>query len=158
VYATLCRWIDLINHSDKGICISLELNFFTDVGSPFPVKPPVPHTAFSTKSVMQFKNLLQVVQSCDKFPYDHQQSSSEYHSTVPFRVGPHVVGRLLPSTLPKLGEYNDRFSSKPFEIKESSIEFAAWVDSFDKRTEVMKQLADTWREEKTFVALAGKCL
>lgn len=124
----------------------------------FPCQTPCTTHRVLNQIRMQFKNLLQVVQSCDKFPYDHQQSSSEYHSTVPFRVGPHVVGRLLPSTLPKLGEYNDRFSSKPFEIKESSIEFAAWVDSFDKRTEVMKQLADTWREEKTFVALAGKCL
>jgi hypothetical protein len=105
---------------------------------------------------MPFKNLLEVVQSCDKFPYDESVSTSEYHSTVPFRLGPHIIGRLLPSTIPKLKEYNDSFDNGPFEIKESHIAFAAWVDSFDKRTEVVKTLFDTWREEKAFVALAGK--
>jgi Domain of unknown function (DUF4743) len=105
---------------------------------------------------MPFKNLLEVVQSCDKFPYDESVSTSEYHSTIPFRLGPHVIGRLLPSTVPKLKEYNDRFDSSPFEIKESHITFSMGVDSFEKRTEVVKALFDMWREEKAFVALAGK--
>jgi len=105
---------------------------------------------------MPFKNLLEVVQSCDKFPYDESVSTSEYHSTVPFRLGPHVIGRLLPSTVPKLKEYNDRFDNPPFEVKESHITFSSGVDSFEKRTEVVKALFDAWREEKAFVALAGK--
>jgi hypothetical protein len=105
---------------------------------------------------MPFKNLLEVVQSCDKFPYDESVSDSEYHSTVPFRLGPHVVGRLLPSTVPKLKEYNDRFDTPPFEVKESHITFSSGVDSFEKRTEVVKALFDAWREEKAFVALSGK--
>lgn len=118
---------------------------------------PLLHTAGSLrKSEMTFQNLLQVVQSCDKFPYDDQESDTEYHRTIPFRLGPHVIGRLLPSTIPKLREYNDRLAKKPFEIKESHIEFASWVTSFDQRTDVVKQLFDTWREEEAFVALAGK--
>lgn len=104
---------------------------------------------------MPFKNLLEVVQSCDKFPYDESVSTSEYHSTIPFRLGPHVVGRLLPSTVPKLKEFNDRFDNAPFEIKDTHITFSSGVDSFEKRTEVVKALFDTWREEKAFVALAG---
>jgi hypothetical protein len=105
---------------------------------------------------MPFNNLLEVVQSCDKFPYEDQIAASEFHSTIPFRHGPHVIGRLEESTVLKLKEYNNRLEQKPFNIQDTHIEFAAFVDSFDKKTHVVKTLFDTWREEKAFIALSGK--
>ncbi|KAM3580339.1 hypothetical protein VKS41_007006 [Umbelopsis sp. WA50703] len=104
---------------------------------------------------MPFNNLLEVVQSCDKFPYEDQIAASEFHSTIPFRHGPHVIGRLEESTVLILKEYNNRLEQKPFNIQDTHIEFAAFVDSFDKKTHVVKTLFDTWREEKAFIALSG---
>ncbi|KAI8379362.1 NUDIX hydrolase domain-like protein [Radiomyces spectabilis] len=104
---------------------------------------------------MAFENLLQVVAHCDKFPYHIDlEHKDEIHHVVPLCLGPHVIGNILPSVLPHLKQYNDSQSPAPFVIA-SNVTFASWVDSFEKRTQVVKQLMDTWRAQTVFSALAG---
>jgi hypothetical protein len=104
-----------------------------------------------------FKSLLEVVQQCDKFPYTIDSTcQDEIHHAVPFILGPHTIGNILPHVVPALKEYNSKFeSNSPFVITDNSVSFASWVDTFQLRTSVMKQLMDTWRELETFDVLAG---
>lgn len=105
----------------------------------------------------RFNSFLQVIAHADKFPHEFDpKNPDEVHHTIPFRLGPYIVGRILPSTLPALIEYNDAQQHPPFEIVEGSyISFASWVNSFEKRSQVMKDLLETWRANKTFKVLAG---
>ncbi|KAI9312423.1 NUDIX hydrolase domain-like protein [Dichotomocladium elegans] len=105
----------------------------------------------------RFDSLLQVIAHADKFPHEFDpKNPDEVHHTIPFRLGPLIVGRVLPSTLPALIFYNQAQARPPFEIVEGSyIAFSSWVDDFDKRTKVMKDLLDTWRANNTFRVLAG---
>ncbi|CEP18302.1 hypothetical protein [Parasitella parasitica] len=103
-----------------------------------------------------FTSLLQVVQNCDKYPYTIDSSlEDEIHHAVPFILGPYKIGNVLPSVLPDLNVYNSKADKKPFKITTDAIKFEDWVNTFELRTEVMKQLMDTWREEKAFKTLAG---
>ncbi|ORY93952.1 NUDIX hydrolase domain-like protein [Syncephalastrum racemosum] len=106
---------------------------------------------------MPFETLNQVIQDADKFPHEFDpKNPDEVHHTIPFRMHPHIVGRVLPSVVARLIEYNQAQSTPPFEIVEGShVSFAYWVNNFDQRTQVMKDLLDTWREMKTFNVLAG---
>ncbi|GAN03397.1 nudix hydrolase 20, chloroplastic-like [Mucor ambiguus] len=103
-----------------------------------------------------FKSLLQVVQKCDKYPYVLDPTSKdEIHHAVPFILGPFKIGNVLPSVLPALNEYNKKEEKTPFNITVDAIQFAAWVNTFELRTEVMKKLMDTWRQEEAFKVLGG---
>ncbi|KAI8638664.1 hypothetical protein BD408DRAFT_422620 [Parasitella parasitica] len=103
-----------------------------------------------------FTSLLQVVQNCDKYPYVIDPlSKDEIHRPIPFILGPYKIGNVLPSVLPDLIAYNNNVDKKPFEITTDAIKFEDWVNTFEVRTQVMKKLMDTWREEKTFKILAG---
>lgn len=105
---------------------------------------------------MTFKSLLEVIEACDKYPYELDPNSTErIHNPTPFILGPHKVGNVLPEVLPSLKEYNARHEKTPFLIKDKAISFNDWVNTPDLRTAVMKELMITWREEKTFPVLAG---
>ncbi|KAL1934912.1 hypothetical protein VTP01DRAFT_4052 [Rhizomucor pusillus] len=105
----------------------------------------------------KYSSFLQVITHADKFPHEFDpKNPDEVHHTIPFRMDSHIVGRVLPSVLAHLVEYNNAQRPSPFEIVEGShVSFATWVDCFDKRTQVMKELLDTWREHKVFPVLAG---
>lgn len=103
-----------------------------------------------------FASLLQVVQKCDKYPYVIDPSSKdEIHHAIPFILGPYKIGNVLPSVLPALITYNNKDHKKPFVISADAIKFGPWVNTPELRTEVMKQLMDTWRHEEAFRVLAG---
>ncbi|KAG0175240.1 hypothetical protein DFQ28_002100 [Apophysomyces sp. BC1034] len=106
---------------------------------------------------MPFENLLQVVANCDNFPYErNRQSTEKIHQFVPFRLGLHVIGHVLPEVVAALKEYSAALSPSPFELSDQAyISFSSWVDSFDKRTGVVKKVMDEWREQRKFKALAG---
>lgn len=104
-----------------------------------------------------FKSLLDVVRSCDKFPYEIDINSTEdVHHATPITLGPHTIGNVLPKVFAALNEYNERFTEKkPFVITKKYITFADWVNTPELRTETVRALMDTWREEKAFRVLAG---
>lgn len=105
---------------------------------------------------MTFKSFLEVVQACDKFPYELDPNSAErIHNPTPFILGPHKVGVVLPEVLAPLKEYNTQQPQAPFEITDDAISFSSWVDTPELRTFEMKKLADTWRQQKTFPVLGG---
>ncbi|KAF7725718.1 hypothetical protein EC973_009436 [Apophysomyces ossiformis] len=106
---------------------------------------------------MPFNNLLEVVADCDKFPYERDSRSSEaIHNYIPFVLGPHVIGHVLPEVAIALQEYSNTLSPSPFEfIDKSEIRFAGWVDSFEQRTEVVERLMNEWRQQKKFKSLQG---
>ncbi|KAI8876742.1 hypothetical protein K501DRAFT_326899 [Backusella circina FSU 941] len=106
---------------------------------------------------MVYNSLLEAVAVCDKFPYVQDKSSSEeIHHAIPFKLGQSTVGNVLPSVMPQLAKYNSQFDAPPFSIKEGvCVSFSPWVDTRHKRTEVVKQLMDTWRAEGTFAVLGG---
>ncbi|KAI8146173.1 NUDIX hydrolase domain-like protein [Fennellomyces sp. T-0311] len=88
-----------------------------------------------------FDNFLQVVAYCDKYPY-----GTANDGTVPIILNERVIGNVLPHVLERLKAYNNALEKPAFNIT-NQIEFQPWVDSFDKRTEVVKTLMDTWRQE-----------
>lgn len=103
-----------------------------------------------------FTSLLQVVQNCDKYPYVIDPSSKDdIHHATPFILGPYKIGNVLPSVLPALIAYNNKDCKKPFIISADAIEFGPWVNTPELRTEEMKKLMDTWRQEEAFKVLAG---
>lgn len=104
---------------------------------------------------MAFKNYLEVIAHCDKFPYNvNDDPESPFARATAIVFQGHVIGHVLPDVLPALKEYNESKSPSPFVIQET-IQFNNWVDSFEKRTQVVKELMDTWRENKVMKALAG---
>ncbi|KAL0082916.1 NUDIX hydrolase domain-like protein [Phycomyces blakesleeanus] len=104
---------------------------------------------------MAFSNLLEVVSNVDKFPYQRDISSTEtIHNYTPLCHESRVIGNILPDVMAQLRIYNSAQSLPPFVI-ENNVTFAPWVDSVEKRTEVIKTMMDLWRKEKTFTALAG---
>ncbi|KAI9318141.1 NUDIX hydrolase domain-like protein [Dichotomocladium elegans] len=99
-----------------------------------------------------FKNYLQLVAHCDKYPYDPAAVERVFGGRpVPILLFGNVIGNVLPDIFVLLKAYNDQCSPAPFNISTSSIEFQPWVDSFEKRTEVVKTLMDTWRPRKAFM-------
>ena len=108
----------------------------------------------------RFDSFLQVITHADKFPHEFDpKNPDEVHHAIPFRFNSQIVGRVLPSTLPPLIEYNAAQTPRPFEIVEGEyISFATWVDSFDKRNQVIENLLKTWRENNVFKVLKGNVL
>lgn len=101
-----------------------------------------------------FKNLLQVVSHCDSFPYTLDPSSTdEIHHSVPFTLGPYTIGNVLPSVIPHLIQYNKQENN--FLITSGYITFHRRINSPQKRSDVVKQLMDTWRANNTFDVLLG---
>ncbi|RCI02787.1 hypothetical protein CU098_007567 [Rhizopus stolonifer] len=103
------------------------------------------------------KSLLEVVEQCDSFPYEIDASSKlDIHHAVPIYLGSQKIGNVLPDVMKALKEYNhSQNDHKPFEITETLIRFASWVDTVQKRTKVVETLMNTWRADKTFDALSG---
>ena len=105
----------------------------------------------------------EIVEKCDNYPYPsytdsiHYSSSKLLNDTLPLLLDNDIkVGLLLPQTIKALKEYNDRFEkSKPFILEDKFVKFAPHLNTFESRTKAVKQLFDTWREEKTFPALSG---
>jgi hypothetical protein len=98
---------------------------------------------------MVHKSLLEAVQCCDKYPY------TSSGTPIPFQYQNTVLGHILPDVFSALSTYNTAITPSPFVIQPDSVQFASWVDSFEKRTEVFKALTDHWRASKMFAALAG---
>ncbi|KAI7857379.1 NUDIX hydrolase domain-like protein [Circinella umbellata] len=88
-----------------------------------------------------FDNYLQVVEQCDKYPYGTPNDNS-----TPIVLNGRVIGNVLPNVRSRLIDYNDDCENKPFKITHQ-VEFQSWVDSFDKRTQVVKELMDKWHAE-----------
>ncbi|KAI9250170.1 NUDIX hydrolase domain-like protein [Phascolomyces articulosus] len=86
-----------------------------------------------------FDNFLQVVAHCDSYPY-----GPAHNNATPIILNERVIGNVLPSIRSRLIDYNDNSEPKPFKITHQ-IEFQPWVDSFEKRTQVVKDLMETWR-------------
>lgn len=103
------------------------------------------------KKMRVYQSLLEAAQSCDKFPYAFKSSEE---MPVPFEYGDALIGHILPSVVSVLKEYNQKTPS-PFIIQSNRVTFAAWVNSFEKRSEVIKDLADSWRANKQFPVLNG---
>ncbi|PHZ13795.1 uncharacterized protein RHIMIDRAFT_124941 [Rhizopus microsporus ATCC 52813] len=101
---------------------------------------------------MVHNSLLEAVQFCDKYPYVFEKTEKQ---PVAFKHNDALLGQILPNVISALTEYNNSVSPSPFKIEPDLVTFANWVDTFDKRTEVMKVLADTWRERKLFPVLEG---
>ncbi|EIE76693.1 hypothetical protein G6F46_001678 [Rhizopus delemar] len=102
--------------------------------------------------MMVHKTLLEAAQSCDKFPYAFKSTEE---MPVPFEHNGALIGHILPSVLCVLKEYNHQNTPSPFVISSGRVTFASWADTFEKRTEVMRVLADHWRKQKTFPVLTG---
>jgi hypothetical protein len=103
-----------------------------------------------------YKSLLDAIAACDKFPYQLDPSSKdEIHHAIPFILGPHTVGNILPSVIPALVEYNGSQINKPFDITSTTISFSNHITTPEGRTTAVKTLMDTWRENKTFAVLSG---
>ncbi|KAG1418534.1 hypothetical protein G6F59_008197 [Rhizopus arrhizus] len=102
--------------------------------------------------MMVHKTLLEAAQSCDKFPYAFKSTEE---MPVPFEHNGALIGHILPSVLCVLKEYNHQNTPSPFVIGSGRVTFASWADTFEKRTEVMRVLADHWRKQKAFPVLAG---
>ncbi|GAA5804673.1 hypothetical protein HPULCUR_010176 [Helicostylum pulchrum] len=101
-----------------------------------------------------FENLLQVVSHCDTFPYTLDPSSTdEIHHAVPFTLGPYTIGNVLPSVIPHLINYNKQENN--FLITSDRITFHKHINTPQKRSDVVKQLMDTWRANNTFDVLSG---
>lgn len=100
-----------------------------------------------------FNSFLQVVQHCDKYPYGSLEDF-ELGIPIPIVLYDRVIGHVLPDLFPRLKSYNDTCSPAPFVISNTRIEFSSWVDSFEKRTQVIKTMMDSWRPHVK--ALAGK--
>jgi hypothetical protein len=101
-----------------------------------------------------------IVEKCDNHPYPdsiHGSSSKRLNDNLPLLLDNDVkVGLLLSPTVKALKEYNDRFKKpNPFIIEDKYVKFASHLNTFELRTKIVKQLFDTWREEKTFPALSG---
>ncbi|CDH59826.1 thiamin pyrophosphokinase-related protein [Lichtheimia corymbifera JMRC:FSU:9682] len=99
-----------------------------------------------------FNSFLQVVQHGDKYPYGSLEHF-ELGIPIPIVLFDRVIGNVLPDLFPRLKSYNDACSPAPFIISNNRIEFQPWVDSFEKRTEVIKTMMDSWRPHVK--ALAG---
>lgn len=120
---------------------------------------------FLVISAMSFQTVLQVVEKCDNFPhvlpsYSNPPKSDSHDdellNTHVLRVGSAVVGRLLPSTVAAIQEYNARQTDNPpFVIGDGYVTFDEHIHTLEERSRVIAGLLRTWAEEKRFVALKG---
>ncbi|RUS19473.1 NUDIX hydrolase domain-like protein [Endogone sp. FLAS-F59071] len=114
---------------------------------------------------MSFQTLLQVVEKCDNFPHALPSylnpPKSDSHDDEPLnthvlRVGSAIVGRLLPSTVTAIQEYNARQTGDPpFVIGDGCVTFDEHIHTPEERSRIIEGLLRTWVEEKRFVALKG---
>ncbi|KAI8366915.1 NUDIX hydrolase domain-like protein [Blakeslea trispora] len=104
-----------------------------------------------------FQSLNEVIEQCDTFPYPNDAAASSYpfDQIVPFRLGPYVIGHVLPDVVASLKLYNQQQTPAPFVISTQAIEFSSWVNSPDSRTAVVETLMNTWRDNKTWPSLSG---
>lgn len=116
---------------------------------PLDITPPLTRVSFTMPT---FNSFLQVVQHGDRYPYGSLEHF-ELGIPVPIVLFDRVIGNVLPDLFPRLKSYNDACSPAPFIISNNRIEFQSWVDSFEKRTEVIKTMMDSWRPHVK--ALAG---
>ncbi|KAI8976565.1 NUDIX hydrolase domain-like protein [Pilobolus umbonatus] len=94
---------------------------------------------------MVYSSLLEAVAACDN-----------YHGThTPFVFGKYTVGGLQEPVVEALEKYNQEQAPAPFVIDTKSIQFATWVDTVEKRTQVVRKLMDSWRDKNLFSALRG---
>ncbi|KAI7869592.1 NUDIX hydrolase domain-like protein [Mucor mucedo] len=102
-----------------------------------------------------FNTLLEAVAHCDNFPYvlDPKKEDDEMHRAIPFLLGAHTIGHVLPSVLVALKDYNQ--TTPVFTISDSSVQFNETVQTSQERTLAVKALMDSWRQNKTFDVLAG---
>ncbi len=102
-------------------------------------------------------SFLDIVEKCDTYPYSDSTSSEPLNDNIPLLLDNVIkVGLILPLTVKALKEYNNRFKKpKPFIVEDKFVKFASHLNTFELRTNVVKQLFDKWREDKTFPALSG---
>ncbi|CAG8545439.1 6354_t:CDS:2 [Diversispora eburnea] len=100
-------------------------------------------------------SFLEIVKKCDSFPYPEEEVEEKYKTTTPFLLSNVKIGSLLSPTKQALIRYNNERNEnpRPFIIEENFITFSSHINTFEQRTNIIKQLFDTWREEKTFLAL-----
>ncbi|KAI7863649.1 NUDIX hydrolase domain-like protein [Spinellus fusiger] len=104
---------------------------------------------------MSCTNLLDIISGVDTYPYERDVNSSDpIHNTTPFIFESTTIGNILPMVVLALVEYNKAQLTAPFVINKT-ITFSPSVDTFEKRTLVIKELMDTWRKRKTFDCLKG---
>ncbi|RGB28352.1 NUDIX hydrolase domain-like protein [Rhizophagus diaphanus] len=97
-----------------------------------------------------------IVEKCDNYPYSDSTKSSSKPNDIPLLLDNDIkVGLLLPPTVEALKEYNRFKVPNPFIIEDKYVKFAAHLNTFESRTEIVKQLFNTWREDKIFPALSG---
>ncbi|KAI9248091.1 NUDIX hydrolase domain-like protein [Sporodiniella umbellata] len=90
---------------------------------------------------MVFSSLLKAVQNCDKQSYEKEGLCFDYEGV--------SLGYVLPAVVEKLkGE-------ESFLVKEDRVSFREKVNTVEKRTAVMAELTQRWREQQTFQALAS---
>lgn len=101
-----------------------------------------------------FKTLLEAVAHCDNFPYIlDAENENEMHRAIPFLLGTHTIGHVLPSVLLALKDYNQ--TTPVFTITDNSVRFNETIKTSAQRTGAVKTLMDSWRKNKTFDVLAG---
>src|SRR5438309_2198458 len=93
---------------------------------------------------------LDIVKNCDNFPYPNEEIGEEnlLHNIVPLLLNNVKIGLILKTTIPALKKYNELQNPCPFIIEKTFITFASYLNTFEERTEVIKNLLETWRKEK----------
>ncbi|CAG8634341.1 6867_t:CDS:2 [Dentiscutata erythropus] len=102
---------------------------------------------------------LDIVKNCDNFPYPDEKVDEENLMliTVPLLLDNVKIGLIPQTTIPALKKYNEQHKKPcPFIIEDTFITFASHLNTFEERTQAIKNLLKTWREEKTFPALEGE--
>ncbi|CAG8468218.1 25145_t:CDS:2 [Gigaspora rosea] len=102
---------------------------------------------------------LDIVKNCDNFPYPNEKVDEEenlMHSAVPLLLNNVKIGLIPKTTISALKKYNEQHKKPcPFIIEDTFVTFASHLNTFEERTQVIKNLLITWREEKAFPALKG---
>ncbi|CAG8839599.1 30543_t:CDS:2 [Gigaspora margarita] len=101
---------------------------------------------------------LDIVKNCDNFPYPNEKIDEEnlMLSTVPLLLNNVKIGLIPKTTISALKKYNEQHKKPcPFIIEDTFVTFASHLNTFEERTQIIKNLLITWREEKTFPALEG---
>jgi len=80
-----------------------------------------------------------------------------FHKVVPFYLDTVKIGALSKEVFPELKKYNKTFKRKlrPFSINSQRVTFSDYIDTFDKRSQVINDLLCYWRDNNTFNCLKG---
>eukprot|EP00833_Pecoramyces_ruminatium_P015645 jgi/Orpsp1_1/1189677/evm.model.d7180000073690.1 len=80
-----------------------------------------------------------------------------YHKAIPFYLNTVVLGVIPKNVFIQLKKYNKTFRRKnrPFSISSCRVKFSEFVNTFDKRCQVMNDLLTYWRDNNTFSCLKG---